>query len=111
MSSEILQLQVWILGGAFLDAADAGSILPDGGISAEYVLGVFALIIGWFLVDTLKKFRNDINSLSAHVEELKNEQIKLRSDFDNRNTPEYIAGQNARVAEIVYAKIKAITPP
>lgn len=90
--------------------ASAGPILQDGSISAEWVLGLMAVIVGWFLVDNLKKMRSDMNKLTVQVQEIKEEQIKLRTEYENRTSPEYIEGQNARIAETVYAKIKAITP-
>ncbi len=87
--------------------ASADPILTDGAISAQWVLVIIGAGLAYFLV----RFITQMDTLTKEVKVLRQDYTKLRADFDNKYTDDYIKGQNARIAELIYAKIKGITPP
>jgi len=87
--------------------APSDPILPDGAISGSYVLIGLVAVLSFFLY----RFISQMDKLTKEVSELRNDHNILRRDFDNKYAEDYIEGQNARIAEIIYAKIKGITPP
>lgn len=82
-------------------------ILPNGAVSGNWLLIGLAAILTFFLV----RFVNQIDKLTKEVQSLRQDHTILRRDFDSKYTEDYVEGQNARIAEIIYAKIKGITPP
>jgi cell division protein FtsL len=88
-------------------ATSADPILTDGAISASWVLAGLVVLLAFFLV----RFINQMDTLTKEVQSLQRDHNNLRRDFDNKYTEDYVEGQNARIAELIYAKIKGITPP
>lgn len=92
-------------------AANTNAILPDGALSADWFLiavgTLMILVIGYLL----NRFINQMDKLTTEVAQLRLDHTTLRRDFDSKYHEDYVEGQNARIAEIIYAKIKAITPP
>lgn len=89
----------------------ASAIMPDGALSADWFMvglgGLLVLVIGYFLV----RFINQMDNLTTQVAQLRIDHTTLRKDFDSKYTEDYVEGQNARIAELIYTKIKAMTPP
>lgn len=87
--------------------ASAEPILMDGALNGNYVLLALVAVLAFFLI----RFINQMDKLTKEVQSLRDDHNILRRDFDSKYTSDYVAGQNARIAEIIYAKIKGITPP
>lgn len=83
----------------------------DSPVSGGWVLLLMVAIVGFFFIRTLNKLDDSMKELTGQVQDLRTDHNDLRKDFDNKYTPEYVSGQNQRIAEIIFAKIKGITPP
>ena len=86
-------------------------IIIDGAISVNWLLGILFLIVGFFVVRTLNKLETGMKELNVQVTKLNNDHIEFRADLKKYSSEEYVKGQNVKIAELIYAKIKGITPP
>lgn len=85
-------------------------ILPDGAVSGNWLLIIAVAIIGFLFVRILNKIERSIETLTERVTKLTVDHEGFKSDLKRYASDDYIAGQNRKIAEIIYAKIKGMTP-
>lgn len=80
----------------------ADPILPDGAISGNWLVVVLGAIVAFFFIRTLNKLENSMKALTTQVTEIREEQIRMQSDIDNKPAVDASA-----VAEQILTKLFA----
>lgn len=88
----------------------ADPILPDGAVSANYLVIILGALVGFFLIRTLNKIERNIDTLTSRVSDLTADHQGFKANLKHYASEDYIAAQNKKIAELIYAKIKGMTP-